>query len=88
MDYQVLFNVAGSLAAFMGGWWMKVLHDSVKELQAMDKELASKVNNIEILVAGSYVKKDEFNNLANALFAKLDRIEDKLDRKVDKGQHA
>ena len=43
-----------------------------------------RVAEIEVLVAGAYVKKDDLEKLSNAIFAKLDRIEDKLDLKVDK----
>lgn len=42
------------------------------------------MSEIEVLVAGAYVKKDEFGASVAALFAKLDRIEDKLDGKADK----
>ena len=87
MDYQVLFNVAGGLAAFLGGWWMKVLHDSIRDLQDGEKKLAEKVSSIEVLVAGNYVKRDDFDRSVQAIFHKLDRIEDKLDGKADKGGH-
>lgn len=63
---------------------MKVMHESLKDLQQEDKALADKVARIEVLVAGDYVKKESFDKLADAIFAKLDRIEDKLDGKVDK----
>ena len=87
MDYQTLFNIAGGLAGFLGGWWMKVLHESVRDLQEADKRLADKVSSIEILVAGNYVKRDDFDKSVEAIFRKLDRIEDKLDGKADKGNH-
>jgi len=87
VDYQVLFNVAGGLAAFLGGWWMKVLHDSIRDLQDGEKKLAEKVSSIEVLVAGNYVKRDDFDRSVQAIFHKLDRIEDKLDGKADKGGH-
>lgn len=87
MDYQLLFNIAGGLAAFLGGWWMKVLHESVRDLQDADKRLADKVASIEVLVAGNYVKRDDFDKSLEAIFRKLDRIEDKLDGKADKGNH-
>lgn len=87
MDYQVLFNVAGGLAAFLGGWWMKVLHESIRDLQDGEKKLAEKVSSIEVLVAGNYVKRDDFDRSVQAIFHKLDRIEDKLDGKADKGGH-
>jgi len=74
------------LAGFGGliGFLLNAVWQAVKDLQSADKELASKVAEIEILVAGAYVRKDEFTQSVNALFAKLDRIEDKLDKKVDK----
>lgn len=87
MDYQTLFNIAGGIAGFLGGWWMKVLHDSVRDLQDADKRLADKVASIEVLVAGNYVKRDDFDKSVEAIFRKLDRIEDKLDGKADKGGH-
>lgn len=88
MDYQTLFNIAGGLAGFLGGWWMKVLHESVRDLQEADKRLAEKVSGIEVLVAGNYVKRDDFDKSVQAIFHKLDRIEDKLDGKADKREHA
>lgn len=81
---QAIFNIAVSVVGFLGGWWLKVLWDAVKDLQAADKQLAEKVGEIEVLVAGSYITRHDFDKIAAAIFAKLDKIEDKLDRKVDK----
>ena len=81
---QAIFNIAVSVVGFLGGWWLKVLWDAVKDLQAADKDLAEKVGEIEVLVAGSYITRHDFDKIAAAIFAKLDKIEDKLDRKVDK----
>ena len=81
---QTIFNIAISVSGFLGGWWLKVLWDAVKDLQIADKILADKVNTIEILIAGNYMSKLDFDKIAAAIFAKLDKIEDKLDRKVDK----
>lgn len=74
------------LAGFGGliGFLLNAVWQAVKDLQKADKELTAKVAEIEVLVAGAYVKKDDFNGLSKALFSKLDRIEDKLDKKVDK----
>jgi len=80
----MLFNIAVSVVGFLGGWWLKVLWDAVKDLQAADKILAEKVGSIEVMVAGSYMSKHDFDKITAAIFAKLDKIEDKLDRKVDK----
>jgi len=56
----------------------------VTDLQESDRKLADKIATIEVLVAGEYIKKDEFRNLSDAIFKKLDKIDDKLDHKVDK----
>jgi hypothetical protein len=74
------------LAGFGGliGFLLNAVWQAVKDLQKADKDLAQKVSEMEVLVAGAYVKKDDFNELSKALFSKLDRIEDKLDKKVDK----
>ena len=42
------------------------------------------MQEIEVLVVGAYVKRDELQNMAKAIFAKLDKIDLKLDRKEDK----
>lgn len=81
---QTFFNIAVAVAGSLGGWWLKVMWEAVKDLQDADKVLAEKVGSIEILVAGSYMSKHDFDKIAAAIFAKLDKIEDKLDRKVDK----
>lgn len=63
---------------------MKIIWDSYQELKTTDKELAEKVNSIEVLVAGEYVKREDFSVVANQIFSKLDKIMDKLDTKADK----
>lgn len=77
MDYQNLFNVASGIVYFLGGFLLKALWEA-------DKELAEKVGRIEVLVAGQYIKRVEFDAKIDAIFIKLDRIESKLDSKMDK----
>lgn len=84
MDHQTMFNVAIGLISAMLGWWLNNVWTSLKELQTADKELAEKVASIEILVAGQYVTRDEFNNVLNQVFAKLDKIIDAVNRKADR----
>ena len=81
---QTLFNYALALCGALGGWVLKVIWDAVKDLQVADKVLVEKVNTIEILIAGNYMSKQDFDKIAAAIFAKLDKIEDKIDKKVDK----
>jgi hypothetical protein len=84
MDYQELYNVAMGFVMLLGGWFMRIIWDSLNKLQDADKDLAEKLGKIEVLVAGEYVKKDEFNVVMLRLFEKLDHIESKIDNKADK----
>lgn len=74
---QDLFNIAVGVAGSLGGWWLNTMWTAMRELER-------KVASIDVLVAGSYVKREEFKELSEVLFEKLDRIDAKLDRKVDK----
>lgn len=84
MDYQVLFDIACGIAAFFVGWVVRNIHDAVKDLQLTDKQLAEKVASIEILVAGGYVRREEFDRAVSAIFIKLDKIDEKISNKLDK----
>lgn len=81
---QQLFNIVFAAAGALGGWWMKAMWDGLKELQKADQKLSAEVNDLKVFVAGGYVRTESFDKLSHAIFAKLDRIEDKLDEKVDK----
>ena len=81
---QTIYNWAFGLLNLIFGFFLKAIWDSYKELKVTDMTLAEKVNGIEILVAGNYVKKDDFDRFTDAIFSKLDKISDKLDNKADK----
>lgn len=84
MDAQTAFNILLGLVAFLGGWVLNSLRESIKSLQKTDSDLADKVQKIEVLVAGQYVKRDDMEKMSNAIFIKLDKIYDLLDKKADK----
>ena len=81
---QDIFNIAIGVAGALGGWWMKAMWEALKDLKGADDKLAREVSDLKVLVAGQYVSRESFDKLSNAIFTKLDRIEDKLDHKVDK----
>lgn len=83
-DPQGFFNIIVGVAGTLGGWWLKAVWDGLKDLQKADKQLAEKVASIEVLVAGGYVTREEFDRNLNAVFAKLDRIYELLSQKVDR----
>ena len=81
---QLLFNVIIGALYLVAGWLMKVMWDSLRDLRIANTILAEKVGTVEVLVAGSYAKRDELDKMAATIFLKLDRIEAKLDTKADK----
>ena len=83
-EYQVFFNLATAIAGVTFGWILNTIWGSLKDLQAADQALVDKVASIEVLVAGRYVTRDEFNTSLNAIFTKLDRIQDLISQKADK----
>jgi hypothetical protein len=84
VEYQVLFDVAIGVIGVLGGWTLNTVWAAVKDLQEADKELAEKVGNIEVLVAGRYITREEFNSTLNQVFERLDRIRDLLSTKADR----
>jgi CHASE3 domain sensor protein len=84
MDLQIAFNIAVALVGALGGYVLKSISSRLESLQKADNDLTEKVQKIEVLVAGEYVKHTDLEKLSNALFAKLDKISDKLDSKADK----
>jgi hypothetical protein len=81
---QSLINMLAGAVSVLFGWILKTVWDAVKDLQQADDELIDKVNRIEVLVAGEYVKREEFKSDIDRLFIKLDVIDKKLDSKADK----
>ena len=53
-----LFGIANIALGFAFKW----IYDAHKEFRNADKELADKVSKIEILVAGQYITREEFEH--------------------------
>lgn len=81
---QFLFDIVSGVAGFFGAWFVKALWEEINKLQKTHKDLAEKINHVEVLVAGEYVKADKFDGVVVKIYEKLDKIYSKLDEKVDK----
>ena len=77
---QTIVNWVLTAAGTILGFLLNSVWQAVKDLQLADKQLADKLATIEVLVAGEYVRKDEFDRVIQRLFEKLDHIEEKFDR--------
>lgn len=84
MENQALFNMIFTVCGALGGFVLKAVWDGLKELREADSSLADKVQKIEVLVAGQYIKREDFSKTITVLFEKLDKIDAKLDQKANK----
>jgi fructose 1,6-bisphosphatase len=82
MDFQDAFNIALTLVGTMAGYLLKSVWEAIKDLQTADLKLTEKVGDMEVLVAGQYMKREDMNVISRAIFEKLDKIDEKLDSKV------
>ncbi len=83
MDQTIVNWILTGLGTLLG-FLLNAVWQAVKDLQSADKQLADKVATIEILVAGEYVRKEDFERTIQRLFEKLDHMEEKFDRKMEK----
>lgn len=81
---QVFVNWVLAGAGTLIGFLLNVVWQAVGDLQRADQLITAKLGEVEVLVAGAYVRKGDLARLSTDVFSKLDRIEDKLDRKADK----
>lgn len=83
-DSQHVFNILFGTASLLAGWWMKAIWDELKDLEKEDRLMSAKLNQLHVLIAGDYVKGERLDKIITDLFEQLDRIEAKVERKMDK----
>lgn len=71
---QELFNVVFSVAGVLMGWCLKVIWSTMSELRDSDKEMMEKMSRIEVLVAGGYVKREDYQKTMERLFERIDAL--------------
>lgn len=84
MAEQDAFNIVIGIAGFLAAWMINNLTKEIDTLRKEDHIVADKVQKIELLVAGEYVRNSQLKRFEDAVFTTLGRIESKLDGKVDK----
>lgn len=84
MDAQTVINAAGAVIMFLLGIVVNSIKTGLEHLRDADNALAGKVQAIEVLVAGQYVRREDLDKVWEALRSQLERIEHKLDQKEDR----
>lgn len=72
---QTMINAMLGLLAFLGGWIMHSFKSDIRENHKFAKETSDRLTQVELLVAGKYITRDEFDKKFDAMFRKLDNIE-------------
>lgn len=78
MDFQTLVNLGAGTALAVMGWFARELWGAVKELRGDLGKLREEL-------ARDYISKDDFKDALAEVRDLLRRIDEKLDRKQDKG---
>jgi len=77
MEAQDLINLLIAFCGFCGGYILNSIKRSVDDL-------SNKVQHVELLVAGKYVPRQDFEKFCDKLYTKLEAIDSKLEQKVDR----
>lgn len=73
MDNQILFNIAVSIAAFLGGWTLNNIYRAIERLDADVRQMPH-----------TYVAREDYRVDMREIKDMLGKIFDRLDTKVDK----
>lgn len=77
MEPQTVINIlAGAVGAGLG-WFLNSLHRAHEKLR-------QEVNELAVSMPTHYAMKSDMHELRDAIFARFDRLEEKMDRKADK----
>jgi hypothetical protein len=77
VDWQTFLNLCAGAVVTVIGWFARELWKAVQELK-------DDIHRIEVELPSSYVRKDEFSDALRDIKDMLNKINDKLDDKMDK----
>ena len=77
MDWQYLFNIAMTGGGALFGWVLRIIWTGQEQMRA-------DLKTIERALPCTYVRRDDFREHSERVESALVRIEEKLDRKVDR----
>jgi hypothetical protein len=87
-DYS---NILLALLTIANGWILVAINSSrrtIENLKAADSTMSEKIAGIQLLIAGSYLTRDEFRNAMQqqtaSIVKAIEKLDEKVERKVDK----
>lgn len=86
---EVFLWVAGLLVGVIFaliGWIFKMVFNALKDLENDHHKLSDSLSGHKLHAAETYATKVDVNALGDRIIDKLEKIDDKLDKKADKTQ--
>lgn len=77
IDQSIINWILAALGAAIG-FVIRAIWQAIRELQNSERRMTDRLHSVQVLVAGEYVKQDEFLRHSEAMFKKLDRIENRV----------
>lgn len=88
---QLVINICFGVITFLAGWIVKVIfgllnkiEDNHKEIHARledeNKKLQEDLVTLALSIPEKYLRKDDFQNFADRMDERFDKIDEKLDR--------
>ena len=80
MDWQLFFNIGGSVATLLVGGYIKFVQSQLSQAKADQAAQAKELSEFKIKVAENYITHQDLRRIEDALV----RIEAKIEVKADK----
>jgi len=77
MEAQTIINILIAVVCGGMGWWLNTMYRAHETLRR-------EVSDLAVSLPTSYVMKSDMHDIRDAIFERFDRLEVKLDRKVDR----
>lgn len=77
MDLQQVFNMIIAIGSAVGGWILKVIWDTLRDMKQEIRDLTVEVHQ-------DFARRDDFKEATKEIKEMLFKISDKLDAKMDK----
>ena len=88
--FQLFVNVVFTLITFLGGWVLKIVFSSIKDLKEEVellregrrddyRELSERLHHVALSMPEKFVSKDDFNTFSERMIDRFDRLDEKID---------
>lgn len=84
MDTRDIMIMLFGVAQLFMGLFIRSQIERIRYLEQANADQDKQINTLAVNLAGNYSAKQDLEKLADSIFQALRRIEEKLDRKVDK----